>query len=59
MSGCSDRGGVAQRLVRTHSMKQVIRRGLKEIIVDNVPDPTVTDNHVLVKPFFSLISSGT
>jgi threonine dehydrogenase-like Zn-dependent dehydrogenase len=40
-------------------MKQVIRRGLKEIIVDEVPDPIATSNHVLVRPFYSLISSGT
>jgi predicted dehydrogenase/threonine dehydrogenase-like Zn-dependent dehydrogenase len=40
-------------------MKQVIRRGLKEIIVDEVPDPVVTPHHVLVRPSYSLISSGT
>src|SRR5215471_13149601 len=40
-------------------MKQVIRRGLKEIIVDEVPDPVVTRHHVLIRPLFSLISSGT
>jgi predicted dehydrogenase/threonine dehydrogenase-like Zn-dependent dehydrogenase len=40
-------------------MKQVIRRGLKEIIVDEVPDPFASRNHVLVRPFYSLISSGT
>ncbi len=40
-------------------MKQVIRRGLKEIIVDDVTDPKVSKNHVLVRPFYSLISSGT
>jgi predicted dehydrogenase len=40
-------------------MKQVIRRGLKEIIVDEVADPTVTSNHALVRPFYSLISAGT
>ena len=40
-------------------MKQVIRRGLKEIIVDEVSDPVVSPNHVLVRPFFSLISAGT
>ncbi len=40
-------------------MKQVIRRGLKEIIVDEVNDPQVSKNHVLVRPFYSLISSGT
>lgn len=40
-------------------MKQVIRRGLKEIIVDEVPDPKASSNHVLVRPLYSLISSGT
>ncbi len=40
-------------------MKQVIRRGLKEIIVDEVSDPVVSSNHVLVRPFYSLISPGT
>ena len=40
-------------------MKQVIRRGLKEIIVDEVADPVASSNHVLVRPFYSLISSGT
>ncbi len=40
-------------------MKQVIRKGLKDIIVDEVPDPVVTPHHVLVRPSYSLISSGT
>ena len=40
-------------------MKQLIRRGLKEIIVDEVPDPQVIPHHVLVRPLYSLISSGT
>ncbi|HSW65014.1 MAG TPA: bi-domain-containing oxidoreductase [Dissulfurispiraceae bacterium] len=40
-------------------MKQVVRKGLKEIIVVEVADPTVSTNHVLVRPFFSLISPGT
>ncbi|HLM61205.1 MAG TPA: zinc-binding dehydrogenase, partial [Pyrinomonadaceae bacterium] len=40
-------------------MKQVIRRGLKEIIVDEVADPKPSSNHVLVRPFYSLISPGT
>ena len=40
-------------------MKQVIRRGLSRIIVDEVPDPVVTAHHVLVRPLYSLISSGT
>jgi predicted dehydrogenase len=40
-------------------MKQVVRRGLKEIVVDEVPDPVVSSHHVLVRPLFSLISAGT
>lgn len=40
-------------------MKQVLRKGLKEIVVDEVPDPIVIANHVLVRPLYSLISSGT
>lgn len=40
-------------------MKQVIRKGLKDIIVDEVTDPMVSANHVLVRPFYSLISAGT
>jgi predicted dehydrogenase len=40
-------------------MKQLLRKGLKNIIVDEVPDPVVTSHHVLVRPTYSLISSGT
>lgn len=40
-------------------MKQLIRKGLKQIIVDDVPDPVVVPHHVLVRPLYSLISSGT
>src|ERR1041384_3557274 len=40
-------------------MKQVLRKGLKEIVVDEVPDPVVTPHHVIIRPSFSLISSGT
>ena len=40
-------------------MKQIIRKGLKQIIVDDVPDPVVIPHHVLVRPLASLISSGT
>ncbi|MFN2567919.1 MAG: bi-domain-containing oxidoreductase [Gemmatimonadaceae bacterium] len=40
-------------------MKQVIRKGLKDIIVDEVPDPVVVPHHVLIRPMYSLISSGT
>ena len=40
-------------------MKQVLRKGLKHIVVDEVPDPVVIPHHILVRPFYSLISSGT
>jgi predicted dehydrogenase/threonine dehydrogenase-like Zn-dependent dehydrogenase len=40
-------------------MKKVIRKGIKDIIVDEVPEPVATPHHVLVRPMFSLISSGT
>lgn len=40
-------------------MKQILRKGLKDIIVDEVPDPVVSAHHVLVRPIYSLISSGT
>ena len=40
-------------------MKQVLRKGLKDIVVDEVPEPTVVPHHVLLRPFSSLISSGT
>jgi predicted dehydrogenase/threonine dehydrogenase-like Zn-dependent dehydrogenase len=40
-------------------MKQVLRKGLKHIVVDEVPDPMVIPHHVLVRPIYSLISSGT
>jgi len=40
-------------------MKQVIRKGVKDIIVDEVPDPVPGPHHVLIRPVCSLISSGT
>jgi len=40
-------------------MRQVIRRGLQEVVVEEVPDPVVAPNHVLIRPHYSLISSGT
>jgi len=40
-------------------MKQLLRKGLNQIVVDEVPDPVVTPHHVIVRPYFSLISSGT
>src|SRR5215471_19436215 len=40
-------------------MKQVLRRGIGEMIVGEVPDPVAAPHHVLIHPLFSLISSGT
>src|SRR5438445_2150041 len=40
-------------------MKQVVRKGLSQIVVDEVPDPVVAPHHVLIRPHYSLISSGT
>jgi predicted dehydrogenase/threonine dehydrogenase-like Zn-dependent dehydrogenase len=40
-------------------MKQVLRKGLRDIVVDDVPEPVLSPHHVLVRPAFSLISSGT
>ncbi len=40
-------------------MQQIIRKGIKEIQVGEVPDPMVIPHHVLIRPVFSLISSGT
>jgi predicted dehydrogenase/threonine dehydrogenase-like Zn-dependent dehydrogenase len=40
-------------------MKQLLRKGLTQIVVDDVPSPVVTPHHVIVRPHYSLISSGT
>ena len=40
-------------------MKQVLRRGLKDIVVDEVPEPKVAPHQVLVRASRSLISAGT
>ena len=40
-------------------MQQVIRKGIKDMIVEEVPDPIAGAHHVLIRPVFSLISSGT
>lgn len=40
-------------------MKQVLRKGLKEIVVGEVPDPVAGPHHVFIRPLYSLISSGT
>ena len=51
--------GLLQWSLTSASMKQVIRKGLKDIIVDEVPDPVLLPHHVLIRPLYSLISSGT
>ena len=40
-------------------MRQVLRRGFKEIVVTDVPASVVLPHHVLIQPRFSLISAGT
>jgi len=40
-------------------VKQIVRKGLRRIIVDEVPDPLVIPHHVVVRPVYTLISSGT
>ncbi len=40
-------------------MKQVLRKGLKDIVVGEVSDPVLVPHHVLIRPLYSLISSGT
>jgi len=40
-------------------VKQVLRKGLSEIVVRDVPDPVLSPHHVIVRPAYSLISSGT
>ena len=40
-------------------MQQVIRKGIKDMVVEEVPDPVAGPHHVLIQPVFSLISSGT
>src|SRR5882757_8160754 len=40
-------------------MQQIIRKGIKDILVAEVPDPMVAPHSVLIRPVFSLISSGT
>ncbi len=40
-------------------MKQVLRKGFKYIVVAEVPDPVLRPQHVLIRPHYSLISSGT
>jgi predicted dehydrogenase/threonine dehydrogenase-like Zn-dependent dehydrogenase len=40
-------------------VKQVVRHGIKEIVVDDLPAPALKPHHLLIRPAYSLISSGT
>jgi predicted dehydrogenase/threonine dehydrogenase-like Zn-dependent dehydrogenase len=40
-------------------VRQVLRKGFKDIVVEEVPAPVVKAHHVLIEPLYSLISSGT
>ncbi len=40
-------------------MRQVLRQGFKNIVVEEVPDPVLKPQHVLIRPVCTLISSGT
>ncbi|HEX8984679.1 MAG TPA: bi-domain-containing oxidoreductase [Bryobacteraceae bacterium] len=40
-------------------VRQVLRRGFREIVVHEVPDPVLKPQHVLIRPACTLISSGT
>src|SRR5207253_1756239 len=40
-------------------MKQVLRRGFSEVVVQDIPAPTLHKGCVLIAPQYSLISSGT
>lgn len=37
----------------------MIRKGIKDMVVEEVPDPIAGPHHLLIRPVFSLISSGT
>ncbi len=58
----SAREAAVRRAVRCTQrilMKQVLRKGLSAIVVEDVPDPLAIPHHVVVRPSYSLISSGT
>jgi predicted dehydrogenase/threonine dehydrogenase-like Zn-dependent dehydrogenase len=40
-------------------MKQVLRKGFSEVVVEDIPAPILRKGSVLVAPLYSLISSGT
>lgn len=40
-------------------MRQVLRKGFRDIVVAEVPEPALRSQHVLIRPHYSLISSGT
>src|SRR3982074_619987 len=45
--------------ISARTMKQVLRRGIQDIVVQEAPDPIAPPHHVLIRPLYSLISSGT
>lgn len=45
--------------MQSEIMKQVLRRGLGEMVVEEVPTPDTAPHHVLIQTGASLISSGT
>ena len=40
-------------------MKQVLRKGFSEVVVEDIPAPLLRKGSLLVAPLYSLISSGT
>ena len=40
-------------------MKQVVRKGFSEVVVEDIPAPALRTGSVLIAPSYSLISSGT
>jgi len=44
---------------RESSVKQVVRQGIRDIVVDDFPVPALRPHHLLIRPGYSLISSGT
>ncbi len=40
-------------------MRQVLRKGLREMLVDEVLDPVPGPHGVVVRPHYSLVGSGT
>src|SRR5687768_9458496 len=40
-------------------MKQVLRKGFSEVVVEEIPAPGIRSGSILIAPEYSLISSGT